>query len=167
MSTLQAPMVGRLAQRIMAVNPHAVFLGSVPKDIDTELTYSYHRSWDDSPHDGGYSVHYWGDAHPHRVDRAFAAAIDIGFGIREDLMIAYTARLHHWMAMRGNPLRAMGVREFAGTLDGREVFAADLTGTPHRTYGWDRSHLTHIHVSIGRRSVNHPRILGLVRLFTP
>lgn len=164
MTTIESPMVRRLVTAALAANPHLRFLGSVPADLDTELSHSYHRSWEDSPHDDGYSVHYWGDAHPRRDERNLASAVDWGFGAREDLMIRYTARLHHWATMPGNPLRAMGVREFAGTLDGREVFAMDLTGRPRRTYGWDSGHLSHIHMSLGRRSVNNRRIMRLVPL---
>lgn len=55
MTTIEAPQVRKLWTEIHRREPKAIFGGSVP-DLATEQAHSYHRSWQDSPHDGGYSV---------------------------------------------------------------------------------------------------------------
>jgi hypothetical protein len=164
MSTAESPMIRQLWQAIHRFEPRAEFGGSVP-DLATELRHSYHRSWQDSPHDDGYSVHYFGDRA--RIVLAgktgYAAALDVTLP-DPALMRKYTARLHH-LAETAGPLNlSHGLREFAGTLDSEEVFAMDTTRVV-RTFGWDESHLWHIHLSINRRFVTSRRILKIAAVF--
>ena len=157
-------MVGRLFDEIHRREPLVLDGGSVP-DLATEQPHSYHRSWSDSPHDGGYSVRYFTDRHPVRSGRNWACALDLTF--RDPvLMMRYTARLHHFVLSRPRCAYTHGLAEFAGTLDGRTVFAWD-TRAGARTYGWDDSHLWHIHLSLVRRYVNTRRVLNLAWVFSP
>lgn len=164
MSTIEAPIVRQIWERIDGHIPKAsAFGGSVP-NLATELEHSYHRSWDDSPHDGGYSVHFWGDRRflpGQGVCKGYAAALDVTLHKPED-MVKYTARLHK-LAVQGSPLM-WGVREFAGTLDNHNVFAWDCT-VHERTYGWDTSHLYHIHLSFDRHLVSNRRLLRVADVF--
>lgn len=164
MTTIESPQVRALWELIHRYEPGAQFGGSVP-DLATEQIHSYHRSWKDSPRDGGYSMFYWGDAHPVVSAREFAAALDVTFSDPE-LMKRYTSRLHRFAISHPKAYYSHGLREFAGTVDGKTVFAWDLT-THQRTYGWDRSHLWHIHLSFNRRYVNTRRILQLAGIFRP
>ena len=164
MTTTESPQVRQLWNLIRRYEPQAEFGGSVP-DLATEQTYSYHRSWLDSPHDGGYSVHYWTDKHPVRSARGHAAALDVTLHDPK-LMIKYTGRLHHFALAHPNTAYTFGLAEFAGTVDGQTVFAWD-TRAKARTYGWDDSHLWHIHLSLTRRYVATRRILALAAIFKP
>lgn len=174
MSTIESPVIAALWQAIeeRIGADRVVFGGSVP-DVRTELPHSYHRSWDDSPHDNGYSVHYPGDKslwmrqHCHQ----YAAALDVTFHDPADIMKA-TARLHHWsVTSRANwtgPAHSPLLREYAGTLDHQTVYAADLTRfrAPVRTFGWDDSHLFHIHLSFNRwRVLDRSIIAPIVAAF--
>jgi hypothetical protein len=164
MTTIESPTVRLLFERIHVFEPHAQFGGSVP-NLATELRHSYHRSFDDSPHDKGYSVSYYGDRSPIVLvnKKHYASALDITFSETTDMQ-KYTARFHH-LAMRNGPLNlSHGLREFAGTLDGKNVFAMDTTRNVE-TFGWDHSHLWHIHLSFNRRFVLSKRILELAKLF--
>lgn len=162
-NTQESPMIRALWDEIHKREPKAEFGGSVP-DLSTELGHSYHRSFDDSPHDDGYSVHYYGDRSARELAgvEQYASALDVT--LSTDLMIRYTGRLHHFAVSRPRVFYTAGLREFAGTLDGRVVFAWDAT-VNHRTYGWDDSHLWHIHISINRRFVNSRRILAIASVF--
>ena len=162
MSSNESPQVRALWERIHALDALAVFSGSMPGP--DEQRYSYHWSWDDSPHDGGYSVHYWGDAHPVRSARGFAAALDVGYWNHPGRLQVITARFHHFAVSHPKAYYTHGLREFAGTVDGRSTFGWDLTSRS-RTYGWDSSHLGHLHLSFNRRYVNTQRILDLAALF--
>jgi hypothetical protein len=134
-------------------------------NLATELKHSYHRSWLDSPHDNGYSVSYWGDKHIPRNAQQYACAIDITLPT-QDLMIEYTSRFHRWAVGHKKSPVAKTIREFAGTLDGKTVYAMDTTSrNPYRTYGWDQSHLWHIHVSINRRLILSKDVLTIANLF--
>lgn len=162
MATQESPMVAKLFQAIQKAEPKAEFGGSVP-DLATELTHSYHRSYQDSPHDGGYSVHYLGDHVFLAGKTQYAAALDVTLPT-PDLMEKYTARLHRLAVTHGALNWSHGLREFAGTLDGSVVFAMDTTRN-ERTYGWDKSHLWHIHLSFNRRLILSPRLLKLAAIF--
>lgn len=160
-----SPMVARLYEAIHLREPKAQNGGSVPNEA-TELFHSYHRSWQDSAHDNGYSVHYPGDRRRlwQPSGGVYASALDVT--LPTDLMIKYTGRLHHYSVAHPRAFYTAGLREFAGTVNGTEVFAWDCT-SHQRTYGWDDSHLWHIHLSINRRFVNSARILALAELFGP
>lgn len=162
MTTIESPMVRRLWDAIHTELPQTEFGGSVP-NLETEQPYSYHRSWEDSKHDDGYSVHYYGDKHELHGLTEYACALDVTLRDHSD-MIKYTARLHHLAVSRGPLKWAYGLREFAGTVDGVNTFGWDTTRNA-RTYGWDATHLFHIHLSFNRRFVNDDRILRLASIF--
>lgn len=169
MATIESPMVARLWTEILKREPAAErketeFGGSVP-NLATELRHSYHRSFQDSPHDDGYSVHYYGDrARLVLIGKTqFASAIDITLRTPE-LMAKYTARFHALAVTRGHLHWSFGLREFAGTLDGKTVFAMDTTRGV-RTFGWDDSHLWHIHLSLNRRFITSSRLLKIATVF--
>jgi len=151
-NTIASPVVIDLYHAIAdRIGPKFVMLGgSVPPELGNgalnELPHSYHRSWADSPHDDGYSVHFAGDKSPsvRTTKKRYACALDVTFHRPEDIQKA-TARLHHWATTTKNNWN-IGVlshspilREFAGTLDSKNVFAMDLSTyrKPFQTYGWD------------------------------
>lgn len=160
--TVTSPIVQQLYDTIhKQLGARVVFGGSVGQT--DELAHSYHRSWEDSPHDGGYSVHYFGDRHMLSGKTQYSAALDLTFHAPEDMQ-RYTARLRHLAESQGPLNWSHGLREFAGTLDSKVVFAMDTTKNI-RTYGWDSSHLWHIHLSFNRRLVTSRRLLKLAVVF--
>lgn len=165
-NTQTSPTVSRLFDAIQLAIPNGnkrlEFGGSVGQT--DELPHSYHRSWLDSPHDDGYSVHYYGDKHRLRGLQGYSCALDLTFPNPAD-MVKYTARLHHLaITHNGKLFWRYGLREFAGTLDNRTVYGYDSTRGV-RTYGWDDSHLYHIHVSFNRRLITSHNLLRLVEAF--
>jgi len=165
-NTINSPTVLRLFDAIQLAIPNGnkrlEFGGSVGQT--DEQPHSYHRSWDDIVHDNGYSVHYYGDKHRLRGLTRYSCALDLTFPNADD-MVKYTARLHHLAITHGGKLYwKYGVREFAGTLDNRTTFGYDTTRGV-RTFGWDDTHLFHIHVSFNRRLITSRNILRLADAF--
>jgi hypothetical protein len=123
------------ADRIVAAVPGAVFSGIVG---DAAHVYGYHLGRDDLP-SSDYSVQLGldqqgaGDA---------ASALDIS--MPTDQMVIVSHRLAN-AALARDP-RMRGVREFAGTRDGRNVEALDIAEWVVE-HGWDESHLWHVHIS--------------------
>lgn len=166
MTTIESPAVAALWHAIAdrVGKGRVVFGGSVP-DLATELPHSYHRSWTDSPHDQGYSVFFPGDrslfVRTHNKD--YACALDVTFHDPADIRKA-TARLHQWATTSGanwvGASRSPLLREAAGTIDGVNTYGMDFTRfrAPARTYGWDDTHLWHIHLSINRCHVHNAGI---------
>lgn len=163
MTAVLSPMIENLWARIHAAVPAAEFGGSLPGPGSG--VHSYHQCWADVPKDGGYTVHYYGDRLRLLQPNAgrYASALDVT--LPPELMARYTARLHRLAVSHRAAFAGYGLREFAGTLDGKEVFAWDLT-SGQRTYGWDDSHLWHIHLSINRRFANSKRIMRIADVFT-
>lgn len=123
------------ADRIVASVPGAVFSGIVG---DAAHTFGYHVARDElPPTDGSVQLPLDqqgpGDA---------ASALDIS--LPPDQMIAVTSRLAGLAVAGDSSLYAL--REFAGTLDGSATYAYDLAEHAPE-YGWDSSHLWHIHLS--------------------
>jgi len=128
-------MVEQLFNAIVDAIPNGkdrvVFGGSVGQT--DELPHSYHRSWLDSPHDDGYSVHYFGDKHELEDKTNYSCGLDLTFHTPADMQ-KYTARLHHLAVQHGPLFWSHGLREFAGTLDSMATFGWDSTRNV-RTYG--------------------------------
>lgn len=169
MTTIESPIARQIFDTVEGRigSKRVVYGGSVP-NLSTELPHSYHRSWQDSPHDDGYSVHFSGDKSfnvRHKLNQ-YSCAVDITFHNTEDIQKA-TARLHHWATttrLNWGFGHSPYLREFAGTLDGQTVYAMDLSSyrKPFRTFGWDNSHLWHIHLSINRCHIlngNLPKLI--------
>lgn len=170
MTTRESPVARAIYDQLASKigRDRLAYGGSVP-NLATELPHSYHRSWQDSPHDRGYSVAHSGDRAPaiSRAARQYACAVDLTFHDPSDMRKA-TARLHHWATTsRANwsgLVHSPILREFAGTLDGRTVFAMDTSGyrSPMQTFGWDDSHLWHVHLSINRWRILHADIVPVI-----
>lgn len=160
--TINSPTVLELFHRIEnQLGKRVLFGGSVGQT--DELYHSYHRSWQDSPHDDGYSVHFFGDKRMLRGKTSYSCALDLTFPAQADMQL-FTARLHHLAVSEGPLYWKYGLREFAGTLDSKVTFGWDCT-TNNRTYDWDVSHLYHIHLSFNRRLVTSKNMFGLVKVF--
>lgn len=170
MTTIESPVVREIVDKLLTKfgENRVAYGGSVP-NLSTELAHSYHRSWQDSPHDGGYSVHYPGDRVPviRPGRRQYACAFDITYHDPADIKTA-TTNLRNWaFHSRANwtgPYRSPIIREIAGTIDGTNVYALDLTHyrSPKQTYGWDSSHLWHNHVSLNRWRILDRNIVPVV-----
>src|SRR5690606_25770920 len=95
-----------------------------------------------------------------------AAALDLTFPSASD-MKKYTARLRD--AMKAGDPRMGSVKEFYGTLDGKNVYGLgkkSRTGAPYSTSA-DKAHLWHIHISFFRADVeNWGRLKGVAEIFT-
>lgn len=168
MSTAASTYEEQLWQLISNAEPRAKLGGIVGDAVHQAEYHSYHESWDDQTHDGGYSVHYRRDTHIAPEDQGYASAIDIT--LPPELMIKYTKRLKRWAKLRRLHLARINLyncmMEFAGTLNGSVVFSMDTHAAPYRTTGFDSSHLWHIHISIARCYANDPRILSIAQIFT-
>lgn len=113
-------------------------------------TYGYHRSlaWDDA-----YSTQHpdYSCVLPHDRTGNPDAASALDIGLPPDLMALCTQRL--LAAAKEHDVRLIAVREFCGTLNGTDTFPWDLlTDTSEGVNSWDRSHLSHIHLSFYRAS---------------
>lgn len=121
---------------------------------DVAHSFGYHLSPEDLRARGEYYSDYSLETprdrhgaveHPHA-----ASAIDISLDPKE--MIIATHRLLH--AAKHHDPRVHGVREFCGTLNGRETYPWDLyTGASEGVGSWDDSHLWHVHISFYRDAI--------------
>lgn len=86
-----------------------------------------------------------------------ASALDVS--LPPDLMQACTRRLV--AAAKAHDPRLAAVREFCGTLDGKQTFPWQLTPTDggEGVGTWDDSHLWHIHLSILREYADDEAVL--------
>lgn len=110
---------------------------------DEAHTYGYHRARAVLPTDD-YSVQLADD----KLGNDWAAsALDIK-PAHPGGMVALTRRLLH-AAGRGDPRVTRVVREFYGTVDGRNVTGMDVV--MQRPVSADSSHLWHLHISFLRR----------------
>lgn len=130
------------AGRHMAVVLGGTFSGVVG---DKSHTYGYHRSRNAlvaAGNGGDYSLRYAADK---TGDGDAASAIDIT--LPAQTMITVSKRLI--AAGKRDDARGAYLREFFGTVDGRNVSGWDFR---KRTYATsDSSHLWHIHLSVHRR----------------
>lgn len=170
-NSIESPAVRAFVDRVASLEPTFVFLGTRPQE--DELAHSYHRSWLDSPHDDGYSVHFLGDKTFLTGKKKYACGVDYSFReggketgkLRTDLLIKYTSRLHKLVLQTKGAHWNLGIREFACTLDGEKVFAFDCT-LKEREFGWDDSHLSHTHIGFNRRRILQTSVLlRLAKIF--
>lgn len=118
--------------------PDAVLSGIVG---DAAHSFGYHLARRDLPA-SDYSVRLGKD----KLGASdCASALDVSLG--PTLMKALTLRLLR--AAQANDPRLHALREFAGTLNGSQVTAYDLSSHGY-SYGWDPSHLWHVHLSFYR-----------------
>lgn len=130
--------------------PAAVLSGIVG---DSAHSFGYHLARRDLPA-SDYSVQLPKD----KLGPSDAAsALDVT--LNATLMKALTWRL--LTAARAHDPRLAAVREFAGTLNGSQVVAWDLS-TGAYSYGWDSSHLWHIHLSFYREYADDTAALAPV-----
>jgi hypothetical protein len=142
--------IQRLFDRLVATHPnHRLELGGIVGDASH--TYGYHRARAVLP-DTDYSVQLPRDR---QGDPWAASALDV---TPKDpiVMQRLTSRLARAVARR-DPRLTRCVREFYGTLDGRNVYGYDLAeGRPQSS---DASHLHHLHLSFYRDTTQRPRLL--------
>jgi hypothetical protein len=130
--------IRELFDQIDAAIPNAVLSGI---QGDSAHTYGYHRGRNYLP-GSDYSVQQSDDK---KGSGEAASALDVS--LNDSSMQTVTRRLVD--AVDRHDERLLALREFYGTLDGR-----DVTGRDVRTGHWitsDDSHLWHIHLSLYRR----------------
>lgn len=137
--------------------PQAVLSGIVG---DVHHSFGYHLARRDLPQ-SDYSVQL-------SLDRKgasdCASALDVS--LPPDLMKICTRRL--LAAAKAEDPRLKGLREFCGTLDGRQTYPWDLsTNSSEGIDTWDDSHLWHIHLSFYRAYAdNYDVIAPIADVFT-
>lgn len=137
--------LGDICRKIAAAIPTGRCVGVLG---DGAHTYGYHRSrnWLNDHNPGDYSTT---SARDRKGPGDAASAIDVRLAPAQ--MKTVTGRL--MKAAKAKDRRLRVVREFFGTLNGRDVAGWDLL-KHQASNGADDSHLWHVHVSIYRDSVS-------------
>jgi hypothetical protein len=143
--TAYAPQPIRDLATWITANVGGTFSGIVG---DINHSFGYHLARNDLP-SSDYSV---AECPEDKLGDGWAAsALDISFP--PALMKTVTARLKH-SADDVNDPRLNGIREFAGTLNGTDVFNYDTYFRQTGINQWDDSHLWHVHISFIRKYSN-------------
>jgi len=122
-------------------------------------TYGYHRSrnWNRLHSSQGFSDYSIRLSRDLGGDGDACSALDIS--LSPDLMKAVTNRLLH--AAKAKDPRLSALREFCGTLDGRNTYPWDLpTNSSEGVNTWDSSHLSHVHLSLYRDAATNAAALA-------
>lgn len=152
MSAIAPHAIERLWDDINRAIPPAVMSGIVG---DASHSFGYHLARRDLPV-GDYSVQLPKDK---RGSGANASALDVS--LPPELMRVVTGRLLH--AAHRHDRRLSGLREFCGTLNGRDTYPWDLASdSSEGINSWDDSHLWHIHLSFFREYADNYQVLAPV-----
>jgi hypothetical protein len=161
-------MVGRIPTAIVqagvyiAANvPGAVVSGISNPKYDGAFGYHHSRN-----HLLQYGAGWADKSMQHPWDKMGAAdacsALDISLGTTQ--MKICTKRLID--AMVANDPRARALVEVAGTVNGTSTIAYDEKDGPHYEWGWDSTHMWHIHNSFWRRYADDAAaLMDFARLF--
>lgn len=143
----------RLKEEIIDSVPHAVFSGiyAVKKGYHESVNYNLEN------YPKNYSVEVPLDLVKYNRDKS--RAIDISFP--EDMMQLVTHRMR-LSALNKADNRLAAVREFYGTLDGERVYGLikDDENGPWEGSSADKSHLSHLHISLFTAFVSNWKMLA-------